>query len=106
MGQLPAVGKPLKAPAMHKYMAGAFLSVQTQNPRASRLDLENGLLIDDPQGQWLGPRRTELAQIFQHTTRIEGYQAVAGAGGLSAGGRQVSAAGQPGADQALLYRIL
>ncbi len=74
MGQLQAVGKPLKAPATHECMAGAFLSVQTQNPRASRLDLENGLLIDDPQGQWLGPRRTELAQIFQHTTHIEGYQ--------------------------------
>jgi len=32
------------------------------------------LLIDDPQGQWLEPRSAELANIFQHTTRIQGYQ--------------------------------
>ena len=51
-----------------------LLTGNNLNPRAFRLDLENGLLIDDPQGQWLAPRRTELAQIFQHVTRIEGYQ--------------------------------
>jgi CDP-diacylglycerol--serine O-phosphatidyltransferase len=51
-----------------------LLTGNNLNPRAFRLDLENALLIDDPQGQWLEPRRTELAQIFQHTTRIERYQ--------------------------------
>ena len=51
-----------------------LLTGNNLNPRAFRLDLENALLVDDPQGQWLEPRRTELAQIFQHTTRIERYQ--------------------------------
>jgi len=51
-----------------------LLTGNNLNPRAFRLDLENGLLIDDPKGQWLAPRRTELTQIFQHTTRIQGYQ--------------------------------
>ena len=51
-----------------------LLTGNNLNPRAFRLDLENGLLIDDPQGQWLGPRSAELANIFQHTTRIQGYQ--------------------------------
>ena len=51
-----------------------LLTGNNLNPRAFRLDLENGLLIDDPQGQWLEPRSAELANIFQHTTRIEGYQ--------------------------------
>ncbi|MBM5461656.1 CDP-diacylglycerol--serine O-phosphatidyltransferase, partial [Pseudomonas sp. P66] len=51
-----------------------LLTGNNLNPRAFRLDLENALLIDDPQGQWLEPRRTELAQIFLHTTRIQRYQ--------------------------------
>jgi CDP-diacylglycerol--serine O-phosphatidyltransferase len=51
-----------------------LLSGNNINPRAFRLDLENALLIDDPKGEWVGPRRTELAEIFQHTSRIERYQ--------------------------------
>ncbi|MBP1124817.1 MULTISPECIES: CDP-diacylglycerol--serine O-phosphatidyltransferase [Pseudomonas] len=51
-----------------------LLTGNNLNPRAFRLDLENALLIDDPQGQWLAPRAQELAQIFRHTTRIDGYQ--------------------------------
>ncbi|MBH3422256.1 CDP-diacylglycerol--serine O-phosphatidyltransferase [Pseudomonas gessardii] len=51
-----------------------LLTGNNLNPRAFRLDLENALLIDDPQGQWLAPRRSELAEIFRHATRIQGYQ--------------------------------
>ena len=53
-----------------------LLTGNNLNPRAFRLDLENALLIDDPKGELLAPRRQELAQIFQHTTRIERYQAL------------------------------
>ncbi|KAF1032405.1 MAG: CDP-diacylglycerol--serine O-phosphatidyltransferase [Pseudomonas sp.] len=51
-----------------------LLTGNNLNPRAFRLDLENALLIDDPKGEWQTPRRTELAEIFQHTTRIERFQ--------------------------------
>jgi CDP-diacylglycerol--serine O-phosphatidyltransferase len=51
-----------------------LLTGNNLNPRAFRLDLENGLLIDDPKGELQAPRRTELAQIFQHTRRIERFQ--------------------------------
>lgn len=51
-----------------------LLTGNNLNPRAFRLDLENALLIDDPQGQWLAPRRSELEEIFRHATRIQGYQ--------------------------------
>jgi CDP-diacylglycerol--serine O-phosphatidyltransferase len=51
-----------------------LLTGNNLNPRAFRLDLENALLIDDPQNELLEPRRAELAQIFQHTRRIERYQ--------------------------------
>jgi CDP-diacylglycerol--serine O-phosphatidyltransferase len=51
-----------------------LLTGNNLNPRAFRLDLENALLIDDPRNELLEPWRTELAQIFQHTRRIERYQ--------------------------------
>ena len=51
-----------------------LLTGNNLNPRAFRLDLENALLIDDPHGEWLEPRRQELAEIFQHTRRIEHFQ--------------------------------
>ena len=51
-----------------------LLTGNNLNPRAFRLDLENALLIDDPQGQWLAPRGGELEEVFRHTTRIQGYQ--------------------------------
>jgi len=44
------------------------------NPRAFRLDLENGLLIDDPRRELLEPRRKELDAIFAHTRRIDSYK--------------------------------
>jgi CDP-diacylglycerol--serine O-phosphatidyltransferase len=51
-----------------------LLTGNNLNPRAFRLDLENALLIDDPKGELAQPRRTELAEIFQHARRIERYQ--------------------------------
>jgi len=51
-----------------------LLTGNNLNPRAFRLDLENALLLDDPKGELLEPRRTELTQIYQHTRRIERYQ--------------------------------
>lgn len=44
------------------------------NPRAFRLDLENALIIHDPQGQILAQRQQELASIYQHTTALQHYQ--------------------------------
>jgi CDP-diacylglycerol--serine O-phosphatidyltransferase len=51
-----------------------LLTGNNLNPRAFRLDLENALLIDDPHGELLEPRRNELTEIFQHTRRIEHFQ--------------------------------
>ena len=51
-----------------------LLTGNNLNPRAFRLDLENALLIDDPKGELLEPRRKELAEIFENTHRIERYQ--------------------------------
>lgn len=46
------------------------------NPRAFRLDLENALLIHDPEQQLAQQRQAELASIFEHTTAIQDYQAL------------------------------
>lgn len=43
------------------------------NPRAFRLDLENALLIHDPQLQLLAQRQAELDSIFHHTRAIKHY---------------------------------
>ena len=51
-----------------------LLTGNNLNPRAFRLDLENGLLIDDPRRELLEPRRKELDAIFAHTTRIETFR--------------------------------
>ena len=51
-----------------------LLTGNNLNPRAFRLDLENALLLDDPHGELLEPRGKELAEIFQHTRRIEHFQ--------------------------------
>ena len=44
------------------------------NPRAFRLDLENALIIHDPQLQILAQRQHELASIYQHTSALQHYQ--------------------------------
>ncbi|PMY36236.1 CDP-diacylglycerol--serine O-phosphatidyltransferase [Pseudomonas sp. GW456-L14] len=51
-----------------------LLTGNNLNPRAFRLDLENALLLDDPKGELLEPRRQELETIFRHTRRIEHFQ--------------------------------
>ena len=51
-----------------------LLTGNNLNPRAFRLDLENALLIDDPHSELQAPRSKELAEIFQHTRRIERFQ--------------------------------
>lgn len=43
------------------------------NPRAWRLDLENAVLIHDPQQQMREQRRVELETIRQHTTVVNTY---------------------------------
>lgn len=49
----------------------SVLTGNNLNPRGFNLDLENGLLIDDPAGQWLIPRETELQGIRRHAPRIQ-----------------------------------
>ena len=51
-----------------------LLTGNNLNPRAFRLDLENGLLIDDPRRELLEPRRKELDAIFAHTSRIDTFR--------------------------------
>ncbi|NYY74399.1 hypothetical protein DMH88_04490 [Escherichia coli] len=43
------------------------------NPRAWRLDLENAILIHDPQLE-LAPQREELDLIREHTTIVKHYR--------------------------------
>ncbi|MBX8620222.1 CDP-diacylglycerol--serine O-phosphatidyltransferase [Pseudomonas cichorii] len=50
-----------------------LLTGNNLNPRAFNLDLENGLLIDDPKGQWLKPREEEIQQLMQNTQRVGQY---------------------------------
>ncbi len=48
----------------------ALLTGSNINPRAWSLDLENGLLLRDPQRQLCAQHEAELAAIKQHTTRL------------------------------------
>ncbi|MEH6451538.1 MAG: CDP-diacylglycerol--serine O-phosphatidyltransferase [Psychromonas sp.] len=50
-----------------------MLTGHNLNPRAWRLDLENGLLIDDPKQQLEGLLQDELSEILINTTRINEY---------------------------------
>jgi len=54
----------------------ALMTGNNLNPRAFRLDLENALLIHDPQHELLAQRAQELASIMQHTSLITHYQYV------------------------------
>ncbi|MEW2968011.1 CDP-diacylglycerol--serine O-phosphatidyltransferase, partial [Pseudomonas aeruginosa] len=40
------------------------------------LDLENGLLIDDPLGQWRGPCEKELSALREHAPAIDSARAL------------------------------
>lgn len=53
-----------------------MLTGNNLNPRGFNLDLENGLLIDDPQGQWQAPREAELGELRRHAPRIDPAQAL------------------------------
>lgn len=48
-----------------------LLTGNNLNPRAWRLDAENGLLIQDPTHQLNAKSQAELTQIRKHTTRLE-----------------------------------
>lgn len=48
-----------------------LLTGNNLNPRAFRLDMENALLIKDPENTLLPQRTKELAYILQHTRRIK-----------------------------------
>ncbi len=43
------------------------------NPRAWALDLENGLLLQDPSGQLVAPFAEERQQILEHTRRLNHF---------------------------------
>lgn len=46
------------------------------NPRAWRLDLENGLLIHDPLELLLPQHLAELERIMAHTQRLASHEAI------------------------------
>ncbi|SMF65219.1 CDP-diacylglycerol---serine O-phosphatidyltransferase [Pseudomonas sp. LAIL14HWK12:I11] len=48
----------------------SLLTGNNLNPRGFNLDLENGLLIDDAQGQWIVSREVELEGIRRHAPKI------------------------------------
>ncbi len=54
----------------------ALLTGNNINPRAWRLDLENGLLIHDPQKLLLDKHLAELDRILVHTQRLGSHEAL------------------------------
>jgi len=54
----------------------AMLTGSNLNPRAWRLDLENGLLIHDPHKLMLAQHQAELERIMVHTRRLEHHLAL------------------------------
>ena len=54
----------------------ALLTGNNLNPRAWRLDLENGLLLHDPQKLLIAQHRAELERILAHTSRLGRYDAL------------------------------
>jgi CDP-diacylglycerol--serine O-phosphatidyltransferase len=54
----------------------ALLTGSNLNPRAWRLDLENGLLIDDPQGCLRDQHAAELERILRHARRLDHHSAL------------------------------
>lgn len=51
----------------------ALLTGHNFNPRAWRMDLENGLLIHDPQGLLAERHRAELDRVLAHAQRLDHY---------------------------------
>ncbi|MEI7429786.1 MAG: CDP-diacylglycerol--serine O-phosphatidyltransferase [Betaproteobacteria bacterium] len=54
----------------------ALLTGNNLNPRAWRLDLENGLLIHDPQKLLLPQHMRELEQLLEHAPRLHHHQSL------------------------------
>ena len=54
----------------------ALLTGNNINPRAWRLDLENGLLIHDPHKQLQQQHRAELERILAHTERLDHHRSL------------------------------
>jgi len=54
----------------------ALLTGNNINPRAWRLDLENGLLIHDPNKLLIGQHMDELERIIAHTQRLTSHEAL------------------------------
>ena len=54
----------------------ALLTGNNLNPRAWRLDLENGLLLHDPQKLLLAQHQAELDRIMAHTRRLDHHSAL------------------------------
>jgi CDP-diacylglycerol--serine O-phosphatidyltransferase len=54
----------------------ALLTGHNINPRAWRMDLENGLLIHDPQKILRDRHQAELEAILAHTTRLDSHTSV------------------------------
>jgi CDP-diacylglycerol--serine O-phosphatidyltransferase len=54
----------------------ALLTGNNINPRAWRLDLENGLLIHDPHKELHEQHQAELTGILAHTRRLDHYRSV------------------------------
>lgn len=54
----------------------ALLTGSNLNPRAWRLDLENGLLIHDPQGRLASQHRAEVDRILQHCRRLDHHRSL------------------------------
>lgn len=54
----------------------ALLTGNNLNPRAWRLDLENGLMIHDPQKLLLDQHLAELARIMVHTRRLNHHKSL------------------------------
>jgi CDP-diacylglycerol--serine O-phosphatidyltransferase len=54
----------------------ALLTGNNVNPRAWRLDLENGLLIHDPNKLLVEQHRAELERILKHAQRLPSHQAL------------------------------
>jgi CDP-diacylglycerol--serine O-phosphatidyltransferase len=52
----------------------ALLTGHNVNPRAWRMDLENGLLIRDPQGKLAAQHRAELERILAKARRLSSYR--------------------------------
>jgi CDP-diacylglycerol--serine O-phosphatidyltransferase len=54
----------------------ALLTGNNLNPRAWRMDLENGLLIHDPHTLLAAQHRAELERVLAQTRRLDGYRSL------------------------------